>query len=220
MSDQLKALDLWWILSGGEKSLDKDSTDPAVQAAHNKHFRKCFQITAMIRNTMEPPVCAQYTLAAYHEDPESLWKKLEEGYRKALGIELYSFRRSLFDYIFNTYQPAAEYVHEIKQIIECLSEAEEEIKPHEKTFYRLNALPASWHEWRYLQATILKPAQQEDLIGAIRVRESTMNRDKAGSTGNEAILAVRGKGHGYCSSALGSGGVSTWHFHKYPDALD
>jgi len=109
--------------------------------------------------------------------------------------------------------------NEIKQIIECLREAEEEI-PHEKTFYRLNALPASWHEWRYLQATILKPAQQEDLIAAVGLGEATMNRDKAGSTGNEAVLAVQVKGHGYCSSALGSGGVSTWPFHKYPDAVD
>jgi len=48
MSDQLKELDLWWIVSGREKSPDKDSTDAAVQAAYNKHLRKCFRITAKI----------------------------------------------------------------------------------------------------------------------------------------------------------------------------
>jgi len=34
MSDQLKELDLWWIVSGREKSPDKDSMDAAVQAAY------------------------------------------------------------------------------------------------------------------------------------------------------------------------------------------
>ena len=209
MSDQLKELDLWWIVSGREKSPDKDSTDAAVQAAYNKHLRKCFRITAKIRNAMEPRICAQYTSAAYDEDPESLWKKLEEGYRKALGLELYYFRRSLFECTFDPYRTAAEYVHEIERIIECLREAEEEIKPREKTFYLLNGLPASWREWRDLQATILKPDQPEDLIAAIKARESTMNRDKGGSTGNDAVLAVRGKGYGYGSSASGSGGASS-----------
>jgi len=209
MSDQLKELSLWWIVSGSEKSPDKDSTDAAVQAAYNEHLRKGFRITPKIRNTMEPRICAQYTSAAYDEDPESLWKKFEEGYRKALGLELYYFRRSLFECTFDTYRTAAEYVHEIERIIECLREAEEEIKPREKTFYRLNSLPASWREWRDLQATILKPDQLEDLIVAIKARESTMNRDKEGSTGNDAVLAVREKGYGYCSSASGSGGASS-----------
>jgi len=93
---------------------------------------------------MEPRICAQYTSAAYNEDPESLWMKLEEGYRKALRLELYYFRRSLFDCTFDTYRTAAEYVHKIERIIECLREAEEEIKPRKKTFYLLNGLPASW----------------------------------------------------------------------------
>jgi len=158
---------------------------------------------------MEPRICAQYTSAAYDEDPESLWKKLEEGNRKARGLELYHFRRSLFDCTFDAYRTAAEYVHKIERIIECLREAEEEIKPREKTFYLLNGLPVSWREWRDLQATILKPDQPEDLIVAIKARESTMNRDKGGSTGNDAVLAVRGKGYGYGSSASGSGGASS-----------
>jgi len=114
MSDQLKELDLWWIVSGREKSPDKDSTDAAVQATYNKHLRKCFRITAKIRNAMEPRICAQYMSAAYDEDPESLWKKLEEGYRKALGPELYYFRRSLFDCTFDAYRTAAGYVYEIE----------------------------------------------------------------------------------------------------------
>jgi len=124
MSDQLKEFDLGWIVLGRERSPDKDSTDAAVQAAYNKHLRKCFRITAKIRNAKEPWICAQYTSAAYDEDPESLWKKLEEGYCKALGLELYYFRRSLFDCTFDAYRTAAEYVQEIEQIIECLREAE------------------------------------------------------------------------------------------------
>jgi len=158
---------------------------------------------------MEPRICAQYTSAAYNEDPESLWKKLEERYRQALGLALYYFRRSLFDCTFDPYRMAAEYAYKIKQIIECLHNAEEEINPHEKTFYLLNSLPASWYRWRDLQSTILKPDQPEDLIAAIKARESTMNHDKGGSTGNDAGLAVRGKGYGYGSSASGSRGASS-----------
>jgi len=209
MSDQLKELDLWLIVSGREKSPGKDSTDPAVQAAYNKHLRKCFRLTAKIRNAIEPRICAQYTSAAYDEDPESLWKKLEEGYRKALGLEVHYFRRSLFDCTFDADPTAAEYPHEIERIIDCLREAEEEIKPREKTFYLLNGLPASWREWRDLQARILKKDQQEDLMAAIKARESIMNRNKGGSTDNDAVLAVRGKGYGYASSASGSGGASS-----------
>jgi len=209
MSDQLKELDLWWIISGREKSADKDSADAAVQPAYNKNLGKCFQITAKILNAMEPQICAQYTSASYDEDPESLWKKLEAVYRKALVLELYYFRRSLFDCTFDAYWTAAEYVQELERIIECLREAEEEIKPYEKTFYLLNGLPASWREWRDLEARILKADQPDDLIAAIKARESTMNRDKGGSTGNDAILAARGKGYGYCSSASGSGRASS-----------
>ena len=114
----------------------------------------------------------------------------------------------MFECTFDAYRTAAEYVHEIEPIIECLREAEEEIKPRQKTFYLLNGLPASWREWRDLQATILKPDQLEDLIAAIKARESAMNRDKGGSTGNDAVLALRGKGYGYGSSAWGFGGAS------------
>jgi len=209
MSNQLKELDLWWFVLGLEKTPDKDSRDGAVLAAYNKHLRNCFRITAKIRNAMEPRICAQYTSAAYDEDPESLWKKLEEAYRKALGLELHNFRRSLFDCTFDTYRTAAEYVHEIEQIIQYLREAEEEIKPREKTFYLLNGRPASWREWRDLQGTILIPDQPEDLIAAIKARESTMNSDKGGSTGKDAVLAVMGKGYGYGSSASESGGASS-----------
>jgi len=209
MSDQLKQLDLWWIISGREKSPDKDSTDAAVQAAYNKHLRKWFRITAKIQNVMEPRICAQYTSAAYDEDPQSLWKKLEEGYRKALGLELDYFRRSLFDGTFDAYQTAAEYGDQIERIIQCLREAEEEIKPREKTIYLLNSLPASWGKWRDLQPTILKSDQREDLITDINARESTMNPDKGGSTRNDAVLAVTGKGYGYGASASGSGRASS-----------
>jgi len=36
-----------------------------------------------------------------------------------------------------------------------------------------------------------------------------MNRDKGGSTGNDAVLVVRGKGYGYGSAASGSAGASS-----------
>jgi len=179
-----------------------------VQAAHNKHLGKCFWITAKIPNAIEPRICAQYTLAHYDEDPVSPWKKHEEGYRNALGLELYYFRRSVFDCTFDPYRRAEEYVHEIERIIECLREAEEEIKPCEKTIYLLTGLPASWREWHDLQATILEPDQPEDFIAAIKARESTINRDKGGSTGKDAVLAVRGKGYGYGSLASRSGRAS------------
>jgi len=158
---------------------------------------------------MEPQICAQYTSAAYDEDPESLWKRIEEGYCKSLGLVLYYFRRSPFDCTFDAYRTAAEYVHKIERIIECLHKAEAEIKPREKTFFLLNSLRASWGEWCDLQATILKPDQPEDLIAASKARESTMNHDKGGATGNDAVLEVRGKGYGYSSIASGSEGASS-----------
>ena len=88
-----------------------------------------------------------------------------------------------------------------------MCKAEEEIKPREETFYLLNGLLVSWCEWRDLQATILKLDQPEDLIAAIKARESMMNGGKRGSAGDDAVLVVRGKGYGYGSSALGSGGA-------------
>jgi len=90
-----------------------------------------------------------------------------------------------------------------------LGEAGEEINPRDKTIYLLNGLPASWREWRDLQATILNPDQPEDLIAAITVRESTMNLDQGRFTGNDAVLAVRAKRYGYGASASGSGEASS-----------
>jgi len=52
MSDEVKELDLWWIVSGREKSSDKDSTVAEVQAAYNKHLRKFFRTTPKIRNAI------------------------------------------------------------------------------------------------------------------------------------------------------------------------
>jgi len=152
-----------------------------------------FRITAKIKNPIALRICAQYTSASYDEDSQSLWKKLEEGYRKALGLKFNCFWRSLFDCTFDSYRTAAEYVHDIERNIQSLREAQEKIKPCEKTFCLLNGLLASWREWRDLQVTILKPHQPDHLIAAIQAIESTMNRDKVGSTGNDAVLAVRGK---------------------------
>jgi len=156
MSDQLEQLHLCWIVSGREKLSGKDSTNAAVQPAYNKDLRKCFRILTKIQNTKEAQIWAQYTSAAYDKDPESLWKKLEEGYRKALGLEFNYFQRSLFDCTFDAYPAAGGCVHEIERVIQCLRKAQEEIKPCEKTLYQLNGLPASWGKWRNLQATIFQ----------------------------------------------------------------
>ena len=34
---------------------------------------------------------AQYASDIYHENPKAIWDELSEGYRKALGTELYYF---------------------------------------------------------------------------------------------------------------------------------
>ena len=60
MANHLKELDMWWIVSGHEEVPDKESTDPAIIRAYDKYLRKCFQITAKIRNAMEPQICSKY----------------------------------------------------------------------------------------------------------------------------------------------------------------
>jgi len=147
MADQLKELDMWWIVSGREPQPDATSTEPTVVSALNKYRRKCYRITAKIRNSMEPHICAQYNADGYDEDPALLWDQLNARHKKALGLELYFFRRSLFDCAYDTHGTAAKYVYELERIIEALREADEEIKAREKTFYLLNGLPQSWREW-------------------------------------------------------------------------
>ena len=203
MSDHLMEYDLWFIISGEEEAPDKDSTDPIVRTAYGKYRRKCFRIAAKIRNAMEPHICSKYTDESYNENPKLLWEKLTEGYRKALGLELYYFRQSLFDCTLEAHPTAVKFVHEIERLIECLREAGVEIMPPEKTFYLLHGLPSSWREWRDLQATIIKPDQPEDLIAAIKARESAMIRDKVGETGNDTALAVKGKSYGVGKSGRG-----------------
>ena len=97
MSDQLREMDLWWIVSGEEVAPSSDSTEPADVLAYGKWRRKCAHTTAKIRNAMEPHICAQYASDIYHENPKAIWDKLTEGYRKAPGLELYYFRQSLLD---------------------------------------------------------------------------------------------------------------------------
>ena len=148
MSDHLKEMDLWWIVSGREVTPKSDSTEPADVLAYDKWLRKSFYITAKIRNAMEPHICARYASDVYDENPKALWDKLAEDYRKAPGLELYYLRRSLFDCTLEAHGTVAKYVHEIDRIIECLREAEEVVRPQEKTFYLLNGLPPSWRKWR------------------------------------------------------------------------
>jgi len=194
MSDQLREMDLWWIVSGREKAPKSDSEEPSDIQAYDKWLRKCSRTTAKIRNAMEPHICAQYTSDTYNEDPKALWDKLAEGYRRALGLERYYFRRSLFDCTLEAHGTVAKYLHEIDRIIECLREAEQVIKPEEKTFYLLNGLPATWCDWRDLQATIIKPDQPDELVAAIKAREASLNRDQ-GITG-DTVLSVEGKRYG------------------------
>jgi len=191
MSDQLKETDLWWIVSGREKAPQSDGEEPSDVQAYDKWLRKCFRITAKIRNAMEPHICAQYASEAYDKDPKALWDKLAEGYREALGLELYYFRRSLFDCTLEAHGTVAKYLHEIDRIIECLREAEEIIKAREKTFYLLNGLPATWREWRDLQATIIKPDQPDELVAAIKAHEASLNRDQG--IAGDTVLSVEGK---------------------------
>jgi len=124
---------------------------------------------------MKPQNCAQYNTDGYEEHPALLWDKLNARHKKALGLEIYYFWRSLFDCAYDTPGTAAKYVYELENIIEALREADEEIMAHEKTFYLLNGLPQSWREWQDLQATIIQPDKPDDLIAATKARESTLN---------------------------------------------
>ena len=178
------------MVSGKEPRPDLRSTEPDVVSAYNKYLRKCYRITAKIRNSMEPHVCAQYNADGYDEDPARLWDELNKRHKKALGLELYFYWRSLFDCTFEAHGTASKYIHEIERIIEDLREANEEVKLCEKTFYLLNGLPPSWREWRDLQATIIQRNKPEDLIAAIKARESTLNRDKMADSTGETVLAV------------------------------
>ena len=187
-------------------ALDKESTDAADVAAYNEYLRNCYRITAKFRKAMEPHICAQYTSDAYNENPQSLWAMLEEGYSKALGLELYYFRVSLFECTLEAHGTVAKYVSEIERIIRCLRESGKVVELEEKTFYLLHGLPPTWREWRDLQATVIKPEQPEVLIAAIKARESTIKRDKAGGSGNDTVLAVKGRSDGYRSTAPGSVG--------------
>ena len=124
---------------------------------------------------MEPHICAQYNADGYDQEPALLWDVLNSRHKQALGLELYFFQRSVFDYALETHVMATKYVHELERIIEDLREAGEEVKSREKTFYLLNGLLPSWREWRHLQATIIQPNKSEDLIAAIKARESSLN---------------------------------------------
>ena len=202
MSDQLKEMDLWWIVSGREVAPRSDSTEPADVQAYDKWLRKCFRITAKIRNAMEPHICAQYVSDTYDMYPKAVWDKLAEGYREALGLELYYIRRSLFECTLEAHGTVTRYVHEIDRIIECLREVEEIIKGREKTFYLLNGLLATWREWRDLQATIIKPNQPDELVAAIKAREASLNRNQGIS--GDTVLAIGGR-----KSAGSASGKST-----------
>ena len=79
---------------------------------------------------MEPHICVQYTSESYDKDTKALWDKLTEGYREALGLELYYFPCSFFDYTLEVHRMVASYLHEIYRIIECLREVEEIIQAY------------------------------------------------------------------------------------------
>ena len=103
----------------------------------------------------------------------------------------------MFDCAYDTDGTAAKYVYELERIIEALREADEEIKAHEKTFNLLNGVPQSWREWRDLQETIIQHDKPDDIIAAIKARESTLNGDRIGDGNGETVLAVEGRNNGY-----------------------
>ena len=72
MSDQLKEMDLWWIVSGHEVALKRDSEVPSEIEAYDKWLCKCFRIIAKIRNVMEPHICSQYVSESYDKDVKTL----------------------------------------------------------------------------------------------------------------------------------------------------
>jgi len=72
MVDKLKELDIWWRVSGREPQPDATSTLPTGVCALNKYRLTCYWITAKIRNSMEPHICAQYNANGYDEDPALL----------------------------------------------------------------------------------------------------------------------------------------------------
>jgi len=197
MSDQLKETELSWIVSGRKKAPQSDSEEPSNVEAYDKWLRKCFRITAKIQNAMEPHICAQYASEAYDKDLKALWDKLAEGYREALGLEVYYFHRFLFDCTLEAHGMVAKYLYEIDRIIECLREAEEIIKAQEKTVYVLNGLPATWRVWRDLQATIIKPDQPDELVGVVKPHEASLYRDH-GITG-DTVISVEGRRYASCA---------------------
>ena len=140
---------------------------------------------------MEPHICAQYASDIYHENPKAIWDELTEGYRKALGTELYYFRQSLLDCTLEAHGTVAKYIHDIDRKTECLREAEQVIKREEKTFYLLHGLPPSWREWCELQASIIKSEKPDGLVMAIKASEPSLNRDQGVS--NDVVLAVQSK---------------------------
>jgi len=197
MADQLKELDMWWIVPGREPQSDATSTETPVVSALNKYRCKCYRITAKIRNSRERHICAQCNADGYDEDPTLPCDQLNARHKKALGLELYFFRRLLFDCAYDTYGTAAKYVYESERIINALPEADEEIKAREKTFYLLNRLPQSWPEWRDLQATIIQPDKPDNLIAAINARKSTLNLDRLADDNGETVHAVQGRNNSY-----------------------
>jgi len=52
----------------------------------------------MIRNAIEAHICAQYASDRFDANWKALWNKLAEGYREALGLELYDFRHLHLEY--------------------------------------------------------------------------------------------------------------------------
>ena len=188
MSDQLKETDLWLIVSGREKAPQIDREQPSDVQAYDKWLPKCYWIMAKIGHAMEPHICAQYAWEACDKDLKALWDKLAEGYREVLSLELYYFRRSLFDCTLEAHGTVAKYLHEIDLIIQYLWEAEEIIKALEKTCYLLNGLLATWREWRDLQAIIIKP---DELVVAIKVHEASLNHDQGIAC--DTVLSVEGK---------------------------
>jgi len=72
-----------------------------------------------------------------------------------------------------------------------------EILACEKPFYLLKGLPQSWREWRDLQARIIQPDKPDDLIAAIKARESTLKRNRLADGDGKTVLPVQGRNNGF-----------------------
>ena len=187
MRNQLRDMNLSWIISGKKVAPRSYSTEPVDVLVYRKWRCKGDCTSTEIQNAIKPHIWGQYASNIYYTNPKAIWDKLTEGYRKARGWELYYFRQSVMDTTLEVHGTGAKYVYDINRITECLREADQVIKLEEKAFYLLYVLPPSWREWHELQGSIINPDKPNKLVTAIKTREASLNQDHVAS--NDVVLA-------------------------------